>query len=74
LQDQEGRGHDRRLRVPGRCQQRRAAFLETWIGDDLDDEARANATESLHRLLLENATADGVLLPSATWLITGRRP
>jgi hypothetical protein len=50
------------------------AFLETWMGDDLDDERRANATASLHRLLLENATADGVLLPSATWLITAQRP
>jgi SAM-dependent methyltransferase len=50
------------------------AFLETWIGDDLDDDGRAEATASLHRLLVENATAEGVLLPSATWLITARRP
>jgi ubiquinone/menaquinone biosynthesis C-methylase UbiE len=50
------------------------AFLETWMDEDLDDEARANATDSLHRLLVENATADGVLLPSATWLVTASRP
>jgi ubiquinone/menaquinone biosynthesis C-methylase UbiE len=50
------------------------AFLETWIDEDLDDDRRAQATASLHRLLAENATAEGVLLPSATWLITARRP
>jgi hypothetical protein len=49
------------------------AFLETWIGDDLDDDGRARATATLHQLLVENATADGVLLASATWLITARR-
>ena len=50
------------------------AFLETWMGDDLDDDGRAQASASLHRLLVENATAEGVLLQSATWLITARRP
>jgi ubiquinone/menaquinone biosynthesis C-methylase UbiE len=50
------------------------AFLETWIDEDLDDDKRAQATASLHRLLVENATAEGVLLQSATWLITARRP
>jgi ubiquinone/menaquinone biosynthesis C-methylase UbiE len=50
------------------------AFLETWIDDDLDDDQRARTTASLHRLLLDNATDDGVLLRSATWLITARRP
>jgi SAM-dependent methyltransferase len=49
------------------------AFLETWIDDDLDDDGRARATATLHQLLVENATADGVLLPSASWLITARR-
>ena len=49
------------------------AFLETWIDDDLDDDGRARATATLHQLLVENATADGVHLPSATWLITARR-
>ena len=49
------------------------AFLETWIDDDLDDDRRASATATLHQLLVENATADGVQLPSATWLITARR-
>jgi SAM-dependent methyltransferase len=50
------------------------AFLETWIGEDLDEDKQADATASLHRLLLENATAQGVLMPSATWLVTARRP
>jgi SAM-dependent methyltransferase len=50
------------------------AFLETWMDDDLDHDGRAHATASLRRLLVENASADGVLLQSATWLITARRP
>lgn len=48
------------------------AFLETWIDDDLDQHGRAQAEASLRRLLAENASADGVLLPSATWLISSR--
>ena len=50
------------------------AFLETWIDDDLDADARARAKASLNDLLVKNATADGVRLRSATWLITGQRP
>jgi SAM-dependent methyltransferase len=50
------------------------AFLETWIDDELDDDGRAQARASLHELLSRNAAADGVLLPSATWLVTARRP
>ncbi len=50
------------------------AFLESWIEDDLDDDQRAHASASLHRLLVENATTHGVHLSSATWLITARRP
>ncbi len=50
------------------------AFLETWMDDDLDADGRARASAALHRLLVENATDDGVLLPSATWLLTARRP
>ncbi len=50
------------------------AFLETWIDEDLDDEGRARAAASLHEVLLQNASDEGVFLPSATWLITGRRP
>ena len=49
------------------------AFLETWIEED-DPEARARAATSLHQMLTEHATADKVLLPSATWLVTARRP
>jgi SAM-dependent methyltransferase len=50
------------------------AFLETWLDEDLDDEGRAGAIASLQRLLTEHETVDGVLLPSATWLLTGRNP
>ena len=49
-------------------------FLETWIDDGLDADQRARATASLHQLLTDNATDAGVLLRSATWLITARRP
>jgi SAM-dependent methyltransferase len=48
-------------------------FVETWIDDDLDDRRRAQAKDSLKRLLVDNDSADGVRLPSATWLITARR-
>ena len=50
------------------------SFLETWIDEDLDDDGRAQVRASLQRLLEDHATADGVLLPSATWLVTARRP
>ena len=49
-------------------------FLATWMDEDLDEEGRAKATASLHQLLIQNTTPDGVLLPSATWLVTARRP
>ena len=48
--------------------------LLRYVDGDLDDDHRAHASASLHRLLVENATIDGVLLSSATWLITARRP
>lgn len=50
------------------------AFLETWIDDDVDQKGRTKAKGSLRRLLVENATPEGVVLPSATWLVTARRP
>ena len=50
------------------------AFLETWIDDDLDDDGRAKVRAALQRLLEDHATPEGVLLPSATWLITARGP
>jgi len=50
------------------------AFLETWIDDDLDDDARAQVSASIRRLLTANATSRGVVLGSATWLATARRP
>ncbi len=49
-------------------------FLETWIDDDVDAEGRERAVTSLRQLLVENESAQGVLLESATWLITARRP
>jgi SAM-dependent methyltransferase len=48
-------------------------FLATWMDEDLDEEARARRTAAVHRLLVDNETPDGVLLPSATWLVTARR-
>jgi len=48
-------------------------FLATWIDDDLDVHGRAQATDSLQRLLVDNDSAEGVRLHSATWLITARR-
>jgi SAM-dependent methyltransferase len=50
------------------------AYLETWIGEDLDPDARSQAIASLHRLLNDNLTDNGVLLPAATWLMSGHRP
>jgi hypothetical protein len=48
-------------------------FLATWIDDDLDVHGRARAMDSLQRLLVDNDSAEGVRLHSATWLITARR-
>jgi SAM-dependent methyltransferase len=50
------------------------AFLHTWMDEDLDSDGRARATAALHRLLVDHATDEGVLLQSATWLVTARRP
>lgn len=51
------------------------AFLETWMDEGLDHSARRRAAASLQRMLEDNVTAsNGVLLPSATWLVTARRP
>jgi ubiquinone/menaquinone biosynthesis C-methylase UbiE len=50
------------------------AYLETWIDEDLSSDARTEVITSLHRLLKDNLTDDGVRLPAATWLISGRRP
>ena len=48
-------------------------FVETWIDGDLDEHGRAQAKDSLQRLLVDNDSSDGVRLPSATWLITAHR-
>jgi len=48
-------------------------FLETWIDDELDDHGRAKAKDSLQWLLVDNDSAHGVRLPSATWLITAHQ-
>jgi SAM-dependent methyltransferase len=50
------------------------AFFETWIDEDLDHEARARTAATLRRMLAGNATPEGVLLPSAAWLVTARAP
>lgn len=43
------------------------------LTDGLDDEARGEAMANLARLFDERETADGVLLPSAAWLITASK-
>jgi ubiquinone/menaquinone biosynthesis C-methylase UbiE len=48
-------------------------FLATWIDADLNVNGRAQATDSLQRLLVDNDSAEGVRLDSATWLVTARR-
>lgn len=50
------------------------AFLETWIDDDLGGDARMQVSASIRRLLTAHATSRGVVLGSATWLVTARRP
>lgn len=54
------------------------AFAKTMgivdgLTDGLDGESRSQAMTNLSRLFEERETADGVLLPSAAWLITARR-
>ncbi|MEO6651533.1 MAG: class I SAM-dependent methyltransferase [Ilumatobacteraceae bacterium] len=44
------------------------------LTDDLDPESRAQAMSNLADLFVERETADGVLLASAAWLITARKP
>jgi SAM-dependent methyltransferase len=41
---------------------------------DLDDGARAAALDELHATIDAHATVDGVLYPSATWVVTATRP
>jgi SAM-dependent methyltransferase len=48
-------------------------FVATWIDEDLDVDGRAQAMDSLQRLLADNDSAEGVRLHSATWLITAHR-
>jgi SAM-dependent methyltransferase len=50
------------------------AFLGTWIDDERDPAGRAAAVESLRELLVGSSRDGVVLLPSATWLVTARRP
>ena len=50
------------------------AFVATWMDEDLDHDGQVRAAAALRRLLEDNASADGVRLHSATWLITARRP
>ncbi|GAA3244729.1 methyltransferase domain-containing protein [Streptomyces sp. XM83C] len=44
-----------------------------WMLEGLDDTGRARALDDLHAALRARETPEGVLLPSATWLITATR-
>ncbi|MCU7821065.1 class I SAM-dependent methyltransferase [Kitasatospora sp. DSM 101779] len=44
-----------------------------WMLADLDDSGRARALADLRTTLRAHETSDGVLYPSATWLITATR-
>jgi SAM-dependent methyltransferase len=44
-----------------------------WMLDGLDDATRAGALADLHQALEAHDTGQGVLLRSATWLVTARR-
>jgi SAM-dependent methyltransferase len=50
------------------------AFVEAWMDEDLDDDVRDHTAASVRQMPTANATEDGVLLPSATWLVTARAP
>lgn len=52
----------------------RGLGLTNGLLDGLDAATRARALEALRMTLAGRATADGVLLDGAGWLITGRRP
>jgi SAM-dependent methyltransferase len=43
------------------------------LSHDLDDGARAEAMDNIHKLLARHETSNGVLLGSSAWLITARR-
>lgn len=43
-----------------------------WMLEGLDDAQRAGAVDTLHQRLRELETADGVLVPSAAWIVTAR--
>jgi SAM-dependent methyltransferase len=45
-----------------------------WMLGGLDEVGRARARDALHTTLRDHETEDGVLLGSAAWLITARRP
>ncbi|MFI6005450.1 class I SAM-dependent methyltransferase [Streptomyces sp. NPDC051366] len=45
-----------------------------WMLTDLDDTSRERALADLHTTLRAHGTPDGVLFPSAAWLITATRP
>lgn len=48
--------------------------LVRGLTDSLDDTTREHAMAELRRRISTNATADGVILGSAAWLITARQP
>jgi SAM-dependent methyltransferase len=45
-----------------------------WMLDGLDEAGRARASDALHAALHEHRTVAGVLLDSAAWIVTARRP
>ena len=49
------------------------AFLLSWMEEEIEEAGRERAVASLHRMVLEHETDAGVLLGSATWLVTARR-
>lgn len=50
------------------------AGMVEGLTQDLEEEAKAEALEKLHRALAAHQSDEGVLLGSAAWLITARRP
>jgi SAM-dependent methyltransferase len=49
------------------------AFLLSWLEEEIEEAGRDRAVTSLHRMVLDHETDAGVLLGSATWLVTARR-
>jgi len=48
--------------------------LSRFLLGGLDPEARTLALARLRSSIAEHATTEGVVYPSAAWLVTARRP